>query len=47
MHGEENEDAERVFYERGVSSSAREEVSSNERCYPVTEGPQPTSLCLS
>ena len=45
MHGEENEDAERMFYNaRRVSGSEGEDMFSNETSYTMTEDPQPTSL---
>lgn len=45
MHGEEDEDAERGFCnEHRVSGSVREDIFSNERCYPMTEDSQTTSM---
>lgn len=43
---QENEDAQRVFI-ISIECLARKERAvffSNERCYPMTEDPQPTTL---
>ena len=47
MHGQESENEESVIRTECPAAREREDIFSNERCYPITEDPQPTLLYVT